>query len=289
MKNSKEHISIIGLGAMGFALADTFIKEGYTTTLWNRTSAKAEPLRSLGARLAKSVNEAVEASDLIIACVLNYEVLFELLEQLKTITLGKTLVNLTNGTPEEAQQVANWAKENNIDYLDGGIMAVPTMIGLTESLVLYSGSQKAFEKYKADLERLGRAQFLGTDPALAPLYDLSLLSGMYGVFSGFLHATALVQTTSINVAEFTTDYLIPWLKAMTNLLEELSVQIETKNYETKGSNLSMQIIGVENIIKAGKSRGIPSDFIEPFYRFAKKREAVGDKNDDISSLIEVIK
>lgn len=42
-------------------------------------------------------------------------------------------------------------------------------------------------------------------------------------------------------------------------------------------------------MKAGESRGIPSDFIEPFYRFAKKREAVGDKNDDISSLIEVIK
>ena len=289
MKNSKEHISIIGLGAMGFALADTFIKEEYTTTVWNRTSVKAESLRSLGARLAKSVNEAVDASDLIIACVLNYEVLFELLEQLKTIPPGKTLVNLTNGTPEEAQQVANWAKENNIDYLDGGIMAVPTMIGLTESLILYSGSQNAFEKYKVVLERLGRAQFLGTDPALAPLYDLSLLSGMYGVFSGFLHATALVQTMSVNVTEFTTDYLIPWLKAMTNLLEELSVQIATKNYETKGSNLSMQIIGVENIMKAGKSRGIPSDFIEPFYRFAKTREAVGDKNDDISSLTEVLK
>lgn len=289
MKNSKEQVSIIGLGAMGFALADTFLKEGCTTTVWNRTLAKAEPLRSLGARLAKSVNEAVETSDLIIACVLNYEVLFGLLEQFKAVAPGKTLVNLTNGTPEEAQQVANWAKENNIDYLDGGIMAVPAMIGLADSLILYSGCQRAFEKYKAVLEKLGRAQFLGTDPALAPLYDLSLLSGMYGVFSGFLHATAMVQTMSVNVAEFTTDYLIPWLKAMTNLLEELSVQIETKNYETKGSNLSMQIIGVENIMKAGKSRGIPSDFIEPFYHFAKKREAVGDKNDDISSMIEVIK
>jgi len=289
MKNSKEHISIIGLGAMGSALAGAFIKEGYTTTVWNRTPAKAESLRSLGARLAKSVNEAVETSDLIIACVLNYEVLFGLLEQFKAVAPGKTLVNLTNGTPEEAKQVANWAKQNNIDYLDGGIMAVPAMIGLTESLILYSGSQTAFEKYKTVLEQLGRAQFLGTDPALAPLYDLSLLSGMYGVFSGFLHATALVQTMSVNVTEFTTDYLIPWLKAMTNLLEELSVQIETKNYETKGSNLSMQIIGVENIMKAGRSRGIPSDFIEPFYRFAKKREAVGDKNDDISSMIEVIK
>jgi len=39
----------------------------------------------------------------------------------------------------------------------------------------------------------------------------------------------------------------------------------------------MQIIGVENIMKAGESRGIPSDFIEPFYRFAKKRKPLATK------------
>ena len=45
-------VSVIGLGAMGSALARTLLGHGYRVTVWNRTSAKAEPLVRDGAVLA---------------------------------------------------------------------------------------------------------------------------------------------------------------------------------------------------------------------------------------------
>ena len=42
-------VSVIGLGAMGSALVRALLRAGHRVTVWNRTSAKAEPLVREGA------------------------------------------------------------------------------------------------------------------------------------------------------------------------------------------------------------------------------------------------
>ena len=37
-------VSVIGLGAMGSALARTLLRDGHRVTVWNRTSSKTESL-----------------------------------------------------------------------------------------------------------------------------------------------------------------------------------------------------------------------------------------------------
>ena len=55
-------VSVIGLGAMGSALAEALLKSGLSVTVWNRSPARADALVAKGAVAAGSVNEAVEAS-----------------------------------------------------------------------------------------------------------------------------------------------------------------------------------------------------------------------------------
>jgi 3-hydroxyisobutyrate dehydrogenase-like beta-hydroxyacid dehydrogenase len=52
-------VSFLGLGDMGFALANTIAKAGYDTIVWNRTKERAAPLLEHGARLASSPAEAI--------------------------------------------------------------------------------------------------------------------------------------------------------------------------------------------------------------------------------------
>jgi len=52
-------VTVIGLGAMGAALASAFLKDGHSVTVWNRTRAKAEPLVKDGATLVPSAASAV--------------------------------------------------------------------------------------------------------------------------------------------------------------------------------------------------------------------------------------
>jgi 3-hydroxyisobutyrate dehydrogenase-like beta-hydroxyacid dehydrogenase len=55
-------VSVVGLGAMGSALARALRRDGHRVTVWNRTGAKAEPLVRDGALLAHSPAAAVSAS-----------------------------------------------------------------------------------------------------------------------------------------------------------------------------------------------------------------------------------
>lgn len=47
-------IGWIGMGRMGYPMAERLVKAGYRVKVWNRTRAKAEPLEALGAELVDS-------------------------------------------------------------------------------------------------------------------------------------------------------------------------------------------------------------------------------------------
>lgn len=57
-------MTVIGLGAMGSALAETFLATGHRTTVWNRSADKADDLVAKGAVRAATVTDAAAASPL---------------------------------------------------------------------------------------------------------------------------------------------------------------------------------------------------------------------------------
>src|ERR1700684_4066843 len=55
-KNTQK-IGWIGMGRMGFPMAERLIKAGHDVTLWNRTRAKAEPLAKIGGKVVDHLHE----------------------------------------------------------------------------------------------------------------------------------------------------------------------------------------------------------------------------------------
>ena len=120
-------ISMIGLGAMGSALARAFLEAGHGLTVWNRTAQKMVPLVELGAEGAESVPEAVQASPLIMVCIDNYAATNQLLRNDDVVPnlTGRTVIQLSTGTPKEARDSESWLKNCGADYLDGAIGSYP--------------------------------------------------------------------------------------------------------------------------------------------------------------------
>ncbi|KAL4752259.1 hypothetical protein BDW72DRAFT_171925 [Aspergillus terricola var. indicus] len=287
-------ISLFGLGAMGQALAHRYIDTGYTTTVWNRTPEKAQSsgLIQKGAHQALTVVEGLQTAGLVILCLLDNASVKETLSKAVTSLSGKIIVNLTNGTPAQARDLSEWATAHGAAYIHGAIMAVPDMISSASphSVLLYSSkSVEVFTRIEPDLARLGAAKFLGTDPGSASLHDLALLSGMYGLFSGFFHSTALVQSQHGTTAEGFLELLTPWLGAMTHYLGVLAKQIDSGEYATQGSNIAMQVAGVENIIAASEEVGVTPAFILPIQKLMKRAAEEGYGKADVSAVIEYMR
>ncbi|MFG1998274.1 NAD(P)-dependent oxidoreductase [Spirillospora sp. NPDC048911] len=278
-------VTIIGLGSMGQALANACLAAGHRTTVWNRTPAKADALVARGATRAATVSDALWASDLVILCVLDYDAVDELLAPNADMLKGRVLVNLTNGRPEQARRTGAWVTAQGAEYLDGGIMAIPSMIGKPEGFILYSGSSAAFDRCRAALEVLAVPTFVGEDAGLAALNDLALLSGMYGIFAGARHATALIGPE--RAAEFTTSLLIPWLQAMANVLAPSSAEREAGDIPSEESPLDMQATALANIVQGSRSEGVGIDLLTHLLTPMRDIIAAGE-GDALSDLVGLI-
>ncbi len=114
---------MLGLGAMGSALAAALVQAGHATTVWNRSPGKADDLVAQGARAAATAGDAVRASELVVVCLLDHASVRHVLDPLADDLAGRAVVNVTTTAPEQSRESATWAADAGIGYLDGGIMA----------------------------------------------------------------------------------------------------------------------------------------------------------------------
>jgi 3-hydroxyisobutyrate dehydrogenase-like beta-hydroxyacid dehydrogenase len=205
MKNVQNEVSVIGLGAMGSALARTLLHNRHRVTVWNRTSAKAEPLVRDGAVLAASAALAVDASPIIIVCVDDYEVTNRILDtkEIASGVAGRVLVQLSTGTPREARESELWARERSADYLDGAIQATPSQMGRPDTTIFVSGAESAFRRSEPILKSLGGTViYLGEQVGSASALDCAVLSSLFGAIFGFLHGSRICESEGLRVDSF---------------------------------------------------------------------------------------
>lgn len=66
---SDTRIGFIGMGLMGIPMSLRLLDAGLELSVWNRNPSKCEPVARQGARVAGSIAELVENSDIIFTCV----------------------------------------------------------------------------------------------------------------------------------------------------------------------------------------------------------------------------
>ncbi|MEV6137939.1 NAD(P)-binding domain-containing protein [Nocardia sp. NPDC051990] len=267
-------VTVLGLGAMGQALAAAFVRAGHPTTVWNRSAGRDAELAAAGAKSARTVAEAVTASDLVVACLLDHRSVHEVLDPVTDILADRALVNLTTTEPRGSRELAEWAAKHGIDFLDGGIMAVPPMIGQPGSSVLYSGSRQLFDEHRTTLELLGSAEYFGTDAGQAALVDFALLAGMYTMFAGFYHGAAMVRAIGMSAEDFG-QRASGWIAAMTGSLPQAGATIDSGDYSKPFQPLDFTKAAVDAIVSASRDAGVDLDIIGAIKNLVDRQVADG--------------
>lgn len=281
------HVSVLGLGAMGSALATALIEAGHPTTVWNRSPGRADGLVAQGATAAATARDAVLASQVVIACLFDDASVHEVLDPLTDELAGRVLINVTTTTPAQSRESAAWAARAGIGYLDGGIMAVPHMIGRPGSSILYSGSAEVFHGYKPMLDLWGTSTYFGEDAGLASLYDLALLSGMYVMFAGFLHGAAMVAPAGITATQFAAA-AAPWLTAMTGGFHGFAEVVDGGDYTVAGQQ-SLEFSDLTDIVTASADQGISTEVVDVVQRLIQRQIDAGRGKEGFARIIESIR
>ncbi|MFD8752482.1 NAD(P)-binding domain-containing protein [Kitasatospora sp. NPDC059577] len=280
---------MLGLGAMGTALAGAWLTAGHPLTVWNRTAARADALAARGATVAATAADAVAANRLVVVCLLDDDSVDGTLAGVDLT--GKDLVNLITGTPGQARARAAWAERRGARYLDGGIMAVPPMIGVPSAgpYVFYSGSPELFEEHRTALAVPAGTRYVGADAGYAALHDVALLSAMYGMFAGVAHAFALVRGEAVAPGDLA-PLLGSWLTAMSGSVARTAEQLESGDY-TGGvvSNLAMQVAGRATLLRTAEEHGVSTELLDPYFRLMERRLEIGSGDEDLTGVVDLLR
>ncbi|MBC8072954.1 MAG: NAD(P)-dependent oxidoreductase [Deltaproteobacteria bacterium] len=289
MTKTKTRVTVLGLGSMGQALAAAFLAAGHTTTIWNRTASRGEALVDRGAVRAGSVAEAIEASDVVVVCVLDAATSRALVEPHLQRFAGRVLVDLTTDTPEDARAAATRFAERGIDFLEGAIMVPTAVIAQPDALVFYSGRRRIFESHQATLAALGGTpRWLGEDAGAAALYDLALLDLFYASMSGLVHAFAMVQADGISAATFL-PFANEFLALIPGMAATLADDLDRREYPGTYDNTRMEAVSIELILAASRRRGLDVRALLALQAIFAENIAAGRGAQGLSSLVEVIR
>ncbi|MBT2266057.1 NAD(P)-dependent oxidoreductase [Rhodococcus erythropolis] len=278
-------VTVVGLGAMGTALADAFLDAGHRITVWNRTPAKANMLAARGATVAESVHDAVLASNLIVVCLSDYDAVRAVFESVDDLS-QRTVLNVTTGRAVDAREMAVWTASRNGSYLDGAILEMTSGIGADKSgTVFFSGSKASWNKHEGVLCALGRGvQYLGADAGLTGLYDLAALGMTWSVINAFLHASAMFEAEGENPKS-----MLPLVSAtlqnVSGWLDGFADQIATGIFPPDG-DIGAQLRGIENLLAESEAAGINTDLPRYLNKLAMQAVEAGDVSEGYPALIK---
>ena len=278
-------VTMLGLGAMGSAIARALLIAGHSVTVWNRTRRKVEPLVARGADAPEELADAVKASPIILVCIDNYSSTRQLLEQDGVFRhlSGRTLVQLSTGSPQEARDSESWVSASGADYLVGAIMPYPDGIGAEDAQILFAGPQRVYEHCKPYLDCLGGdLRYLGANIGAAATLNMALLTHELCVYLGALHGAQICRSEGVGIDLLSS--MFPegdWARHLTQV-------IHAGAYDNPGATIEVWSAALKAIEEQARDRGINAEIPGFVSSLLERAISSGLGGKDIAALIRIL-
>lgn len=114
MTQSRYTLGFIGIGLMGKPMALRLLAAGFQVNVWNRSADKLNAVKQAGAKVCETIGELVQASDVILLCLADTQVVENLVREhiLPHGSPGKLVIDLSSIDPAVTRQLASRLKQD---------------------------------------------------------------------------------------------------------------------------------------------------------------------------------
>ncbi|HTP97837.1 MAG TPA: NAD(P)-dependent oxidoreductase [Casimicrobiaceae bacterium] len=158
---TKHRIGWIGIGRMGYAMAERLAKGGADLTVWNRTREKAQPLAAHGAKVADKLAD-LAACDIVFVMVSTWDDVREVIAGPHGLLSAgdvatKLMVECSSISLEGSAELRGMLKARGIDLLAAPVSGNAKVIKAGRLSFVCSGPKRAFELALPYLELIAPA------------------------------------------------------------------------------------------------------------------------------------
>ena len=148
----------VGMGRMGYPMAERLVKAGCDVAVWNRTRSKAEPLVALGATLVDSPAD-LGARDIVFSMVSTSDdvkhIYFGESGVLSGDSKPKVIVECSSISVEASEEIRERLTAMGIDYIASPVSGNGKCVKAGKLAVVTSGPREVFEEVECFQEVIG--------------------------------------------------------------------------------------------------------------------------------------
>ena len=170
-------VGVIGLGHMGEAFAKNLIADGYQVTVYDRSPARMELLKSDGAKAAPGL-EDLALCQMVLTSLPDDGALAQVALNagglVNVLTPGSIHISMSTISPDLSRRLAEHHELARQGYVAAPVLGNPDLAHARKLFVIAAGAAPALTTASPLLERLGQRLFLlGEDPGAANLMKLA--------------------------------------------------------------------------------------------------------------------
>jgi 3-hydroxyisobutyrate dehydrogenase len=137
------HIGTIGLGLLGSALAERFLKNGLRVTGFDVSAEARSRFALVGGSSTADPSAVVNATDTIVLSLPNSDVVANVLHELESHLAGKTIIDTTTGDPDSTANLGKHLKSLGATYVDATIAGSSQQAREGDVVVMAGGEANA--------------------------------------------------------------------------------------------------------------------------------------------------
>jgi 3-hydroxyisobutyrate dehydrogenase-like beta-hydroxyacid dehydrogenase len=279
-------VAFIGIGIMGGRMAKNILKAGYSMRAYNRTAAKAEALRPLGAMVLASPREAAAGADSVITMVSDPPALAAVLEgpegAFAGCRPGALVIDMSTVDPGTSRAMAAHAQARSLRYLEAPVTGG---VGAAEQgtlTIMAGGTAEDFAAAKPLLGTMGKKVL-----HVGPMGHGSVLK-----LSANLVAALIVTAMNEGLALATKAGLDPALVAevlgeRSPLIERAAPRVLSDDFAARFP-LKLSHKDVRLALATGRSLGVPLSALEAVAELQTAALAKGLGDLDQTATIQVL-
>ena len=157
--------SFVGLGVMGYPMAGHLQAAGYATAVYNRTTARADDwVNHHGGVSAPTPREVATGAEAVMVCVGNDDdlrsVVFGDEGVLAGMAAGSTLVDHTTASAKVAREIASYASEQGVGFVDAPVSGGQAGAENGQLSVMCGGDLEVFSRIEPMMQAYAKAVVL---------------------------------------------------------------------------------------------------------------------------------
>ena len=199
-------IAFLGLGQMGFAIAQLLVDKGHSVTVWNRTASAAHPLVDRGAKLVSTSIEAVQSADVVFTMLFDNHAVEDVLfthNTLGAIPANAIHVSLSTISVALAQRLETEHAAHHQRFLSAPVFGRPNVAAEGKLWLVLAGPSDAINETRPLLEVFSRGNtIVGDRPSQANAVKLAGNFLIASTVASLAEAFNVTESQSVDPAVF---------------------------------------------------------------------------------------